>query len=156
MKKFWFLVYHTFNLTIVLKAINGILEVAGGLTLLFGRPIERLLMNLVQYELAEQPANFISQFLFDFFTNLTLSTRYFISTYLIFHGLVNLFLVISLWRRHLWAFPVAIILFSIFVTYQFYRLYLNYSLDLLLISIFDVLVIILTFLEYRRLKLGYI
>lgn len=156
MKKFWFLVYHTFNLTIVLKAINGILEVAGGSMLLFGRPIERLLMNLVQYELAEQPADFISKFLFNFFTNLTLSTRHFISAYLIFHGLVNLFLVITLWRRHLWAFPVAITLFSIFVTYQFYRLYFHYSLDLLLVSIFDVLIIILTFLEYKRLKLGYV
>ncbi len=156
MKRFWFFVYHTFNLTIVLKAVNGILEVTGGLMLLYGRPIERLLMKLIQYEVAEQPADFMSKFILNFFSNLTLSTRHFISAYLIFHGLVNLFLVVTLWRRHLWAFPVAITLFSTFVTYQFYRLFYIYSLDLLLISILDVFIIVLTYLEYKRLKLGHV
>lgn len=156
MKRFWFVVYHTFNLTIVLKAINGIWEVGGGLMLLFGRSIERLILRLIQYEVAIQPTDFVSKSLLNFFENLTLSTRYFISAYLLFHGLVNLFLVVTLWRRHLWAFPVAIILFSIFVTYQFYRLYSVYSLDLLLVSVFDVFIIVLTFLEYKRLKLGYV
>lgn len=134
MKMFWLIVYHTFNLTITLKAVNGVLEIFGGLMLmLYGRLSERLVLYFTQYEIIE-------------------TSRYFISIYLLFHGLMNFFLVISLWKRRLWAFPVAIVLFSGFVIYQFYRFYYNHSINLLLISILDTFIIVLTFLEYKRLR----
>ncbi len=134
MKRFWFIVYHTFNFTIFLKAINGILEVSGGFVLLmFGHSVERLVLSFTQYEIID-------------------SSRYFISIYLLFHGLMNLFLVVALWKRRQWAFPVAIVLFLIFVTYQYYRFYHNHSINLLLVSILDSFIIVLTLLEYKRLR----
>ncbi|WP_347460566.1 DUF2127 domain-containing protein [Clostridium sp. DMHC 10] len=43
-----------------------------------------------------------------------------------------------------------------FIIYQIYRYILNPSIGLLILTIFDVIMIILTFIEYRRIKSAFI
>jgi uncharacterized membrane protein len=61
-------------------------------------------------------------------------------------------LVASLFRERLWAYPAAIIAFTLFIVYQMYRYVLEPSAAMLGLSVLDVIVIALTWLEYRRLK----
>jgi len=153
MKKFWQIINRVFNITLALKALDGFLQFSGGLILgLFGKPVDKLVYYLTQNEIAEDHHDFVANALANFFNNLSLSTRHFISIYLVFHGLVNLFLVFELWKRRIRAFPIAIVLFLIFLTYQFYRFFHTHSINLLLVSILDIFIIILTAMEYERLK----
>jgi uncharacterized membrane protein len=60
--------------------------------------------------------------------------------------------VASLFRERLWAYPAAIVVFALFIAYQMYRYALGPSISMLVLSVLDVIVIALTWLEYRRLK----
>jgi uncharacterized membrane protein len=51
-----------------------------------------------------------------------------------------------------WAYPAAIVAFTLFVVYQLYRYSHTHSTALLALSALDAAVIALTWLEYRRLK----
>jgi uncharacterized membrane protein len=65
------------------------------------------------------------------------------------HGIVKLFLVVGLLRNKLWAYPAAIVVFVLFIAYQLYRLSSAPSPLLVLLTVFDVVVIGLTWHEYR-------
>jgi uncharacterized membrane protein len=68
------------------------------------------------------------------------------------HGVVKVGLVVGLLRRHLWAYPTAMVAFAVFLAYQIYRYLHTGSVWLLVLSILDVLVICLTAAEYKRLR----
>src|SRR5467141_3553803 len=70
------------------------------------------------------------------------------------YGVIKVFLVESLLRRRLWAYPTGIVFFALFIVYQMYRYYLHPSIEMLVLSILDLIVIVLTWLEYRQLKRG--
>jgi uncharacterized membrane protein len=64
---------------------------------------------------------------------------------------VKIFLVFMVLRDKLWAYIALIAVTAIFVVYQIYRLTLiKFSVSLLLLSLFDLLIIYLTQKEYRR------
>ena len=66
--------------------------------------------------------------------------------------MIKVFLVVSLFLGRLWAYPTAIAIFALFIVYQMYRYYLDPSLAMVALTILDVIVIVLTWFEYRRLK----
>jgi uncharacterized membrane protein len=76
----------------------------------------------------------------------------FAGVYLLSHGVIKVFLVGSLLRGRLWAYPTAIVFFAMFIVYQMYRYYLHPSIGMIILSILDLIVIVLTWLEYRQLK----
>jgi len=61
-------------------------------------------------------------------------------------------LVTGLLLRQRWAYPAAIVAFLFFLIYQLYRYTHTYSPELLVLSAFDVFIIVLTWLEYGRLR----
>jgi uncharacterized membrane protein len=65
---------------------------------------------------------------------------------------IKVVLVASLFRERLWAYPAAIVVFTLFIVYQIYRYVLEPSTRMVVLSVLDVVVIALTWLEYRRLK----
>jgi uncharacterized membrane protein len=80
------------------------------------------------------------------------NTRTFVGSYLLFHGLMNAFLAYNLYRNRLWSYPVTIGFVLVFFVYQIYRLIHTHSPVLLLVSMFDVAFIVLTWHEYRYQK----
>jgi uncharacterized membrane protein len=66
------------------------------------------------------------------------------------HGIAKVVLVVALLRDQLWAYPWMIALLGAFIVYQVYRLSYRFSVGLLLLTLFDVFVVVLTVLEYRR------
>lgn len=78
-------------------------------------------------------------------------TKIFIGVYLLFYGLVNIFLAVALLAKRLWAYPAAMAAFTVFTAYLCLRFLFTRSPLLLFFAAFDVLLIALTWLEYRRL-----
>ena len=141
-----------FEIGIILKGLNGLAELVGGLLLLFATPgsIRRLAVVLTQGELSEDPHDIIARHLLHTASGLSGSAVLFGAVYLLLHGAVKVVLVIALLLNRLWAYPCMIVVLLIFIGYQLYRIALQPSAGLVLLTAFDVVIVALTWREYRR------
>jgi uncharacterized membrane protein len=142
----------TFEVAIILKGLDGLLEVFGGLLLLLVTPatINRLVAALTEHELSEDPHDFIATHLLNTAHGLTSSAVLFGSLYLLAHGAVKIVLVAALLRNKLWAYPWMMAFLLVFIVYQVYRIALVPSAGLAALTVFDIFVLWLTYREYRR------
>ena len=143
----------TFDVLLILKGLDGLLELVGGIVLIVVSPetINHFAYWLTQHELAEDPHDFIANHLLKLTSNLH-NTQLFGAIYLLTHGLVKLIIVIGLLRREHWAYYVAFVFLGGFVVYQIYRMTYAPSLGLALLTVFDIVIIWLTWREYRRMR----
>ncbi len=147
-------VHWAFICSLILKGINGALEVVGGILLwaLSYEKIRHIVDFLTQGELKEDPNDLIANFFLRTAKKLSLSDQIYGGIFLLSHGVIKLALIAALFQKKLWAYPIAIFVFSLFTVYQMYRFFLTHSFWMVVISVFDVFVIIVTYLEYRRLQ----
>jgi uncharacterized membrane protein len=152
----WFrpqsLLDQTFQIGIILKGLDGVLEVIGGLLLLVVSPatIDRVVASLTQHELSQDPHDFLATHLMKTAHGLTGSAVLFGAVYLLSHGAVKIILVAALLRNELWAYPWLIVFLGVFIVYQVYRLSFKPSVGLTLLTLFDAFVAWLTYREYRK------
>jgi uncharacterized membrane protein len=142
-----------FYIALVLKGLDALLEVVGGVLLLVVSPdtLDQLARHLVQHELAEDPHDFFARHVLRVTGNLH-DTQLFGALYLLIHGLVKIVLVVGLWRRQRWAYPFAFVVLGAFIVYQLYRMTYDFSIGLLLLTLFDVFIVWLTWREYKRVR----
>jgi uncharacterized membrane protein len=142
----------TFQVSIILKGLDGVLEMVGGLLLLLVSPstIGRVVAALTQHELSEDPHDFIATHLLSTAHGLTQSTVLFGGLYLLSHGFVKIILVTALLRNKLWAYPWMIGFLGVFVIYQLYRIALAPTVGLIAVTVFDVFIMWLTYREYQK------
>lgn len=145
-----------FRWSVSLKGLNALLELVGGIGLLLVTPdfILRAVAFLTQDELAEDPKDFVATTLLHAAQQLSVTTELFMALYLLVHGIVKGLLVVALLRHLLWAYPLSIVVFGLFILYQLYRFTLTHSFGLIALSLFDVVVIAMIWLEYRALRRG--
>lgn len=143
-----------FDIGVVLKGVDGILEIAGGVLLLLIKPaqLHHIVRILTQHELVEDPHDAVANFVLHNAGDLSTAAVTFASIYLLWHGVVKVGLVTGLLRKVRWAYPVAIAAFVLFLVYQMYRWSHTHASLLLVLSMLDVVVIALTWFEYRRLR----
>ena len=143
-----------FEIGVILKGLNGLLELVGGVLLLVFPPnaIQKLIVGLTQNELSEDPHDFIATHLRQAAHALSASDQLFAALYLLSHGIIKAVLVYALVRDKLWAFPWAIGVFATFGVYQIYRYFVQPSGWLIALTVLDVVVILLTWFEWRRVK----
>ena len=152
----WFrprdLLDQAFEVGIILKGLDGALEVIGGLLLLVVSPatIDRLVTSLTQHELSEDPHDFLATHLLKTAHGLTGSAVLFGAVYLLAHGLVKVILVGALLKNQLWAYPWTIVFLGVFILYQVYRLSFQPSVGLAALTVFDAVIAWLTYREYRK------
>jgi Predicted membrane protein len=141
-----------FEIGIILKGLDGILETIGGLLLLAVTPatINRLAEWLTQHELSEDPNDFIASHLLGYAHGLTGSAVTFAAVYLLLHGIVKIVLVAALLRNQIWAYPWMIGFLLIFIVYQLYRIVLSPTFGLTALTIFDAIIVWLTWREWRK------
>lgn len=149
------LVDRTFEISVLLKAFFGFFEILSGILFTIS---DRFILNnfiilMAQQEITEDPNDAIAKFLIKSADNLANGSQVFAVVYLIFHGVVNIFLAAALLKNKIWAYPWAMALFSGFVIYQVYRYFHTYSLSLLFLMIFDIFIISVIWLEYKRKKI---
>jgi len=142
-----------FCLSVIGKGIDGVLEIVGGVVLFFvsaGR-LHSVVQILTQHELSEDPDDRIATYLLNSTNHPRKDVTLFAAAYLLWHGVVKVGLVGALLLKRRWAYPAAIVAFSLFLVYQLYRYSHTHSTGLLALSIVDVVIIILTWVEYQRL-----
>jgi uncharacterized membrane protein len=152
----WFrpqgLLDRTFEISIILKGLDGVLELIGGVLLLLVSPttISLLIARVTQHELSRDPDDFIATRLLRFGNGLTGSAVRFAAVYLLVHGIVKVVLVLALLRNKLWAYPWLIVTLVVFIGYQLYRIALEPTVGLVALTIFDAFVVWLTWREWRK------
>ena len=148
------IVHISFEVGLYIKGIHGLLEMIGGVFLALFDPnkLNLFIRFLTQHELSEDPQDKIANFLITLSSHLSISTQQFASFYLISHGIIKCILILLLWRKKLWAYPLTIIAFMLFIAYQIYRYTLTHSVFLIWLTIFDIVMIVLTYLEYQKIK----
>jgi uncharacterized membrane protein len=140
-----------FRTGITMKGVDGLLEVTGGVLLWFVKPqaMGRALAALSLHELSRDPHDFIGIHLLHVSEKLAHSNPLFASLFLLSHGLAKVGLAVALWLNELWAYPIAIAVFSMFGIYQIYRITHTHSIALVLLTLLDAVVVWLTWEEYR-------
>jgi uncharacterized membrane protein len=73
----------------------------------------------------------------------------FAAIYLLSHGVAKVVLVVAVLRDQTWAYPGMIGLLLAFIVYQVYRLALDPTVGLALLTLFDAFVVVLTWKEYK-------
>jgi uncharacterized membrane protein len=141
-----------FETGIILKGIDGLIETIGGLFLILVDPknISGLISWLTRSELTHDHHDFIANHLSAWGRNLTRGTLLFFGIYLLVHGVAKLILVIEILRQHLWAYIGLIVLTVIFIIYQTYEIIFTHSLSMTLLTLFDIVVVYLTTIEYKK------
>jgi uncharacterized membrane protein len=145
-----------FEISLVLKGLLAILEIICGVLVYF--VTQQFLLSIVlaitQEELAEDRHDLVAQYLIHSVQSFSISSQHFASFYLLSHGIIKTILIAGLLRKKLLFYPVAIIVFGLFIVYQLYRFSLTHSPWLVLITVLDIVVIWLTWYEYRFLRNG--
>ena len=141
-----------FEIGIILKGLDGVLETIGGLLLLTVSPatINNLAVRLTQHELSQDPQDFIANNLLRYTHTLSGSAVTFAAVYLLLHGVTKIVLVAALLRNQLWAYPWLLAFLLIFIAYQLYRIALNPTFGLSALTIFDAFIAWLTWREWRK------
>ncbi len=144
-----------FRMSVILKGLDALLEIAGAIALWAVSPVViiEVVHFLTQDEIAEDPHDLLANLLRDATSRFSLSGEHFMALYLIAHGVIKGFVVAGLLKNKLWAYPVAIAVFGGFIVYQVYRFVLMGGFGLIALSVFDLIVIWLIWLEYRAMKL---
>lgn len=70
------------------------------------------------------------------------------AVYLLAHGLVKVVLVAALLMNRIWAYPWMIAVLMAFIGYQLYQIAVSSTAGLVALTVFDVLVVFLTWREY--------
>ena len=147
-------IHFVFEVSLIFKAIFAALEILTGIAAYFIS--QQFLLSIVGAitadELAEDPRDFISNYLLHSAQNFSISTQHFTALYLLSHGIIKLFIIIGLLRKKIWYYPVGLIMFGIFVIYQLYRFSFTHSVWLIFLTVLDLVVMWLTWHEYMYLR----
>jgi uncharacterized membrane protein len=141
-----------FRISILLKALEAILEIISGAILFFITPhfINHWGGVLTRGELSEDPNNYIANFLSHSIHHLASISTTYAAVYLLTHGVIKLVALVAVLKDKFWGYPLLLIVLAIFIVYQTIQLAHNVTLGLLALNIFDTFVVILTTLEWRK------
>jgi uncharacterized membrane protein len=148
------LIHDLFEVSIILKLLFAVFEFLAAFILLLVHPttIGDLVVRAVSigFESGDLVYDWAANAAYFFVGH----THTFIVFYLASHGIVKIFILLCLWQKKLWAYPLAEVLFVGFGIYQMYRWYLTGSQLMIWLTVLDIIVIYLTWLEYKTLKNG--
>jgi uncharacterized membrane protein len=149
-EKYW---HEFFIISICIKTLTGLVETASGFLLLYLSPavLTGILNRLSRGEQLEVPQDFFLVYAHQYLNHLTAGTKNFAGLYILAHGIINLFLVLGLIKEKTWAYLVAVGVLCSFMFYQIFRIAINHSLLLSLLTIFDALFVIVIWHEYNYL-----
>jgi uncharacterized membrane protein len=157
-KGHWFhprsLLDRTFEIGIILKGLDGVIEVAGAMLVAFvpAHVIMRFVNRLTERELNEDPNDFVAGHILQYTNELIGHDKWFATFFLLSHGLIKIVLVFGLLRNLPWAYPFAFVTLGAFTLYQFWLIVHHFTIGMALLTIFDIVIIWLTWREYQQRK----
>lgn len=144
-----------FHISLILKALDGLFEVLGGLVLLLIRPteIQKISHHLTAGTLSHNPHSFWATHIVDWANNIGKGSLIFGAVYLLSHGIVKIFVVVEVWRNKSWAYPLLLVVIGLFIIYQiYYLIFKKVTAGMVSLTIFDLIIVGLTWIEYQRHK----
>jgi uncharacterized membrane protein len=143
--------HQLFLTSIIIKGVDGILELSGGVILFFVKSdhIAAFIQGLFHHELMQDPHDIIANYLVHASQNIATGTLFFASLYLLLHGMIKISISIGLLRRKIWMYPIASVILIFFVSYQIIRIIHFHSIILFFLTLFDVMIIFLIRKEYQ-------
>ncbi len=140
-----------FDVALVLKAIDGTIEMASAVIIfLYPRLLLRLADLATAGELSEDPRDLVARIIRELGHALTVNGHLLIALYLFVHGLIKVLLVAGIFAGKRIAYPLFITALAFFSTYEAYRGLVQRDTLLLALAVFDLLLLVLTAYEYRR------
>jgi uncharacterized membrane protein len=140
-----------FEISLLLKGLDGLLETVGGVVFLFIHPEH--IVSIANRLTAHNQHSFWGRHLLSWAHGFTKGAAIFAALYLLSHGLIKLVLVVAILKEHLWAYPALIVTTFGFVVYQLYHIVADGpTFSYVLLTLFDVVVIYLTTKEYGKQK----
>ena len=145
-----------FQIALVLKAAHSVFEIVGGIMLFLTSPgaILALATMLTDAELIEDPDDRIANSILGAAEKLSAADLRSAAFFLFSHGAVKLFLVGAVMLEYAWAYPAFMFALAGLILYQTYQLTHGLSLALLALTIIDLIVLWLTWHEYRLIGRG--
>ena len=131
-------VHVAFEVGVILKGLNGLVELIGGVLLLVfpANAIQQFVVHLTHWNVQ----------------HLSEHDKTFGAIYMLSHGVIKAVLVYALLKEKVWAFPWAIAIFTAFGVYQIIRYLKEPSVWLIVLTILDAFVILLTWAEWQRVE----
>lgn len=144
----------TYEIGIIIKGIDGILELVGGALVLILSPgaITGIAHFLTQHELQQDPHDFIAMHILKLGQHLAHGPNYFAAAFLLTHGAVKVFLVACLLLNKLWAYPWALVVLSLFLVYQLYQMVTRPTFTMAFLSVLDAVIIWLIYREWQQVR----
>ena len=150
------ILHKVFQIGLILKGANAIIELAGGAVLLYFPT--GAIRDLVSRVFASIPIlstnSLVKNLVIAFNNHLTPDGQAFGAWYLLSHGIIKIMVVICLLRGWFWAYPVGIVVFIGFMVFQTWEYFIgSHSWMFLALDAFDAFLIWLTILEWRHFKM---
>ena len=146
--------HRLFQIGIWVKGFDGLIETVGGIVLLSLSldAINRYVIAITENEIEEDSGEFIANALRHAAHHMTPGSKRIAGAYLVGNGVVKLFLAIGVLRGRIWCYPVAIAVITLFIVLQCLRLSFHFSWTLFLATIVDVIIVLLIWREYGKIK----
>ncbi len=140
-----------FQIGVVAKGVVSFFEIVAGVVAFFipVSAITDFVVYLAQGELVDDPNSFLATHLMSLAHQFYYTSSVFIGVYLISRGTVKLTLIIALLRDKLWAYPSALTVLGIFVTFQMYEIVKKGVFILALLTALDLIVMWFIYREYQ-------
>lgn len=141
-----------FEISIIVKGIEGVFELLGAAVLVIGGPglVTWLTNWLTRQELSENDT--VSNAIMHTGQHLVTGGATYVVAYLVVHGVIKLIAVISLLQNRLWGYPFSLATLGIFMVYQIYQVYTDHSWFIAALTIFDVFLLWLIWREWQMQK----
>lgn len=149
-------VHFAFRFTLILKGLFAFSEILAGVLMVYFTPsrVRDLVELFVSSEFGQQYMHFWHEYIIDFGLNYTVGTQIFALFYLISHGVAKFIVIVLLWQERTWAYPVSVGLLLAFIAYQMARWTHTHSVLLMALTLFDIVLIALTLLEFYNILKG--
>ncbi len=147
-------IHTVFDVTLLLKGLHAAAELLGGLLLYAVGPggVVRVARYFLGDELQEQPRDAVANYFLRLAESLGGTAHAFAVLYLLIHGVINMAIVIALWKEKLWAYPASLAALMAFVVYQCYLLSFGFSFWMFAFTVLDIAIVLLVWHEYGVLK----
>jgi len=142
----------SYEIGIIIKGIDGTLELIGGILVLALSPhaINGITRFLTESALQENPHNLIATHIVKAGHHLAAGHNLFAAAFLLTHGLVKVVLVVCLLLNKRWAYPWAFGVLGLFLVYQAYQLITAPTFGMTFLTILDIIVIGLIYREWQQ------
>lgn len=147
----------TYEVGILIKGVDGVIEVIGGILLLIIHPstIDRIVDHIETSRFVlhtQHHFGFIIGPILRYGNELASGHNGFAAAFLLSHGGIKIILIVALLRNKLWAYPFSLAMLGLFIVYQVYRIVVHPTFGMEFLTVVDLVIVWLIWREWQKQK----